>query len=250
MKDQIRIAVIDDETSFISGVVPMIRKCFEKQNLYVTIESFTDTDIFLKQQEEFDLLFLDIDMPGMNGIALASELRKHGSSTTLLFVSAHDTFVFESIQYTPFRFIRKRFLQRELPEAISAYCGKLERDRMQITLYFAHDEKADVTITKIAGFYAIRHDLFLLDSCGNSTMLMPRRYTMEQLEEMMQPHGFLRVHKSYLINYRFVYQVRQDRVFLTLESPGQQMTIPMSRRRTLQIREAYHALLGKGAADE
>ncbi len=246
MKNPIRIAVIDDERTFISGFVPAIQHCFAEQNLRAEVESFTGTDRFLEHPRDFDMLFLDIDMPGMNGIGLASELRQNGSEAALIFVSAHDSFVFESIQYAPLRFIRKRFLERELPEAISAYCRMLQRDRMQVVLHFAHNEKMDVTITKIAGFYAIRHDLFLLDSRGESTMLMPRRYTMEQLENLMQPHGFLRVHKSYLVNYRFIYQVRQDRVLLTMESSQQHMTIPMSRRRTLQIREAYHALLGRG----
>ena len=66
---------------------------------------------FLCGQTEYDLVFMDIDMPELSGIDIASQLRKNNQNSDLIFVSAHPHFVFEAIRYTPYRFIRKTNLK-------------------------------------------------------------------------------------------------------------------------------------------
>ena len=89
-------------------------------------------------------------------------------------------------------------------------------------------------------FYSLRHDIFVL--CGNqSKRLANRSYTMDSLEELMKPYGFIRNHKTYLVNYRFIYQVRNDAVLLNYN--GKNAALPLSTRRYSQVKEQYKLLM-------
>lgn len=240
----LHIAMLDDDPAFLEGFSAIVQEQFRIHGFSAEISCFLDWRDFLERIGSFDLLWMDIDMPEKNGIEIAAELRGKQLDTPLIFVSAHDHFVFESIQYTPFRFIRKKYVQPETEEAVAAFCRRYRKQQEQQSFYLENGETCDLPLMRIMGFYAIRHEVSAIDENGTSIALQARRYTMEQLEEMLQAHGFLRVHKSYLINYRFIYQIRQDKLLLH-DAAQQCMTIPMSRRRTVEIRQAYHALLGE-----
>ena len=66
------------------------------------------------QNHTIDILFLDIDMPRMNGFRLASNLSENYPDTIIIFVSAYDDFVYSSFEYSPFRYLRKSHLEEEL----------------------------------------------------------------------------------------------------------------------------------------
>lgn len=105
----IKIAVVDDEEMFILSFQKDLKRLFKQNNVDFLISSFTSGSEFLESYEEakYDLIFLDIDIPDVNGIEIASDIRSKKINTELIFVSGHDNFVFESIHYAPFRFIRK-----------------------------------------------------------------------------------------------------------------------------------------------
>ena len=97
----IRIAMCDDETMFLQTYQKKVSELFQEHNVDCKIDTYTDARRFLEDCEKtsYDLIFLDIDMPGLSGIQLASKFRDKGLDTTLVFVSSHDDFVFETFRY-------------------------------------------------------------------------------------------------------------------------------------------------------
>lgn len=120
----IRIAVCDDEVIFVRCLRDMVEALFEKQGMEFQCFVYTSAPELIRahRKEEFQLLFLDIDMPEMSGMELVAEIRAMNSAAALIFVSSHSDFVFESFQFQPFRFLRKEWLAEELPDAVKAYC--------------------------------------------------------------------------------------------------------------------------------
>ena len=80
------------------------------------------------------MVFMDIDMPGLSGMETAALLRERNCNTTLIFVSSYEHFVFESIRYMPFRFIRKSLYQEEVPEALQSWFAIQSNQKQSITL--------------------------------------------------------------------------------------------------------------------
>ncbi|MBR4100834.1 MAG: response regulator transcription factor [Oscillospiraceae bacterium] len=236
-----RLAIVDDEEFLTRQYQKTAADVLHALGIDHEIRTFSSSRLFheICQNEKFDLVFLDIDMPELSGIDLAADLRMMNKDTGIVFVSAHTHFVFESIRYSPFRYIRKMYSEIEIPEAIRAFLRKYEAERNSLILDLENGKKITVNIFTAAYFYALRHDLFMCNYQKESFRLAFRTYTMEQLEEMMAPFGFIRIHKSYLVNYRCIYQLQTDYALLTLDGEK----LPMSRRRAPLVRERYRILL-------
>ena len=195
----IRIAVCDDEVIFVRCLRDMVEALFEKQGMEFQCFVYTNAPELIQahRKEEFQLLFLDIDMPEMSGMELAAEIRAMNSAAALIFVSSHSDFVFESFQFQPFRFLRK--------------------------------------LVEVVYFFSIRHHIYLV-TLEETAELSAREYTLEKLEEQFSRSGFLRIHKSYLLNYRYVYHIGNDTVELT---PHRLKKLPLSHRRSAAVRKRY-----------
>ncbi len=246
MEDCIRAAMVDDDAVFLHMFRKKVETLFAMMELKAEIIAFTSAGSFLEanEKEHFDVVFLDIDMPEMNGIALASELRGQEADAALIFVSAHENFVFESIRYTPFRFIRKHVLEEDVREAVRALSKMMENRRRFVTLELHAGGQQRINLSKVIYFYTIRHALFFYDSDGKSVELASRCYNMGMLEKMLGEHGYIRTHRSYLLNFRYIYLIQSDRILLTEETSAKGHTcIPLSRRRTQEVKDQYRLLL-------
>lgn len=242
----IRIAIVDDNTAFISSFKEMVSAQFDKYNIVYSIETFSDSMLFQDTclVEEFQLIFLDIDMPQLSGIQIASMLRKYGKHSALVFVSAYENFVFESIHYKPFRFIRKDFIQDEIPEAVKAYCEELSEQQEYLEFDTESRGTIKIPVSEIVYFYSLRHDLYIYMNTMQSVRLAYRHYTIEELESRMSAFGFLRVERSYLLNFRYIYQIGCPKTTLVSEvSKKTHDEVPVSRRRYSSVRKQYQLLL-------
>lgn len=233
----IRIAVCDDEVIFVRCLRDMVEALFEKQGMEFQCFVYTNAPELIQahRKEEFQLLFLDIDMPEMSGMELAAEIRAMNSAAALIFVSSHSDFVFESFQFQPFRFLRKEWLAEELPDAVKAYCENYAKSGQTARLVL--DDKRIVTkkLVEVVYFFSIRHHIYLV-TLEETAELSAREYTLEKLEEQFSRSGFLRIHKSYLLNYRYVYHIGNDTVELT---PHRLKKLPLSHRRSAAVRKRY-----------
>lgn len=236
----IRIAVVDDELMFLEHFTKLIREKFVNCAVECEISTYSSGTDFQKYWllSEFDVIFLDIDLPDISGIQLASELRKRKSSTTLLFVSAHNQFVFESIQYKPFRFIRKAELLSDVGEAIHAYCRQLKQASKKLTLSLDNHREQIVDLSDIMYFYSLRHEIYYVSQTDGSVRLAFRAYTLELLEKMLKDQGYIRTHKTYLVNCSYIYKIQTTKLILKDSTQ-----IGISRGRTDEIKKQYQLFL-------
>lgn len=237
----IRIAIVDDEKGFLKNYRYLVEKEFINNQFEVEIKCFYESADFYEQFENsnFDIVFMDIDMPGISGIQLAAEIRKRKLETVIVFVSSHSNLVFESIHYAPYRFIQKDTLESDTAEAIQAYCQMLHEENNIIQLKVETGEVHNFYLMKIQYFYSVRHDLFFVYSKEkNSQRLFTRRYTMDVLEKMLKEKGFIRIHKSYIVNSKSIHQILSDKVILCDGSE-----LPISRSNVASIKKQFQIIL-------
>ena len=125
--------------------------------------------------------------------------------------------------------------QQELPDAVKAYCENYAKSGQTARLVL--DDKRIVTkkLVEVVYFFSIRHHIYLV-TLEETAELSAREYTLEKLEEQFSRSGFLRIHKSYLLNYRYVYHIGNDTVELT---PHRLKKLPLSHRRSAAVRKRY-----------
>lgn len=238
----IYIAIVDDEKAFVQAYEKEVSRIFDELGYKCKIYTYTDSSIFLKETSEikYDLIFLDIDMPNISGMEIAADLNKLENRASLIFVSNHSNFVFEAFRYSAYRFIRKDNLLFDTGEAISSFCNNLKRNKNHIVLDFEEKKNVSVDLSDIRYFFSIRHDIFFYNTQNKTVRLSMRTYTLDDLEKMLKESGFIRIHRTYLLNCLCIYQIRSDKVLLKDESE-----LPISRRRYDNIKKAYREFVCK-----
>ncbi|MCM1062477.1 MAG: LytTR family DNA-binding domain-containing protein [Eubacterium sp.] len=239
----IYIAIVDDEKTFTQAYKREVAEIFGSLDSKCEISTYTDPAAFQKDIAEikYDLIFLDIDMPGISGMEIASQLNKLESDAALVFVSNHNNFVFEAFKYSAYRFIRKENLHSDTAEAICSFCNTLKAKENRITLDLENIKGVPINLSSIKYFFSIRHDIYFYNDRNASERLAIRTYTLTDLENMLKGKGFIRIHRTYLLNYIYLYQIRSEKVILKDKSE-----LPLSRERYDAVKRTYQKLINEG----
>lgn len=127
----IDIAFCDDSSEYRAVFDKELRLCCEKvfagalkNQIEPGFESASSVLEHIKDSP-IDLLFLDVDMPGMSGFELAKVLLSKHKQILIVFMSAFDNFVYNSFEYYPFAFLRKECMKAELPAVLRRVLDKV-----------------------------------------------------------------------------------------------------------------------------
>ena len=108
----LKIAVVDDEIVFVESLINKITAVCEKLNLKFKIDKYSNGFDILENYSKYHLIFLDIEMPSIDGIATAkriNELKSSAEIPFIVYVTSHDELVFDALKSFPYSFIRKLF---------------------------------------------------------------------------------------------------------------------------------------------
>ncbi len=238
---KLQCAVVDDNTSVLKLIKESIQEGFRNHNIDSNIETFSSCPQFEKRRKEaqFDIVFLDINMPEMDGIDYAKFLKDHETESKIVFVSSREERVFEAIQLQPFGFVRKSSFLQDLSEVIERYSNIKKEDTGNTTICVTvHGRKKTFSIKNIAyfegcGALQIIHLLSTKDVEEASS-------SMETLENSLKEHGFMRVHKGYLVNFFAISGFDGPDLLLT---NGER--IPISRRKLQTVKSEFLELCKK-----
>ncbi|MDD6827897.1 MAG: LytTR family DNA-binding domain-containing protein [Oscillospiraceae bacterium] len=236
----LNIAVVDDDLKFLAIYIKIITEAFSKNKVSVSIQKFSSGSEFISSvnDRKYDLIFMDIDMPELSGIDIAAEMRKRNSNLDIIFVSAHPHFVFEAIKFNPYRYIRKSNLSADTYEAIDSYCSRTKSNKNMISLELQNGNTVNEKANDIVSFFTVRHDVFYNLINNKEAVLLSRKYSLSMLESITESYGFIRVHKSYLINYKGIKSINSKSVLLINNTE-----IPISRGKKNEIQEQFMELL-------
>ncbi len=223
-----KIFICDDEEEMARLIAQKVKK-----NLTVAanISIFTDPIKMYHtyEKEKADIIFLDIDMPKLNGISLANKLRQSEDDVFIIFVTNREEMVFQSIQYKPFRFIRKSMMDSEMKEAISALLGESLKAETELVI-----EKAGIMYRlrykDIIYVTSEKHNIHIV--CSDNVYTIRRK--LSDFEENLTSNMFIRCHIGYLVNPYYIYSIGDKKIMLDNDTE-----IPISRTRIEEVKEKY-----------
>jgi len=202
------IYICDDEERIVQNLAALAKECCPNSH----VECFFSGAELIKTLSEkiCDILLLDIDMPGMDGMEIASRLGQLNKEPLLIFVTSHDELVYESFQYHPYGFVRKRFYKEELPKLLKDCVKELERENKHFS--FRTDGKdVRLLLPEIYYFEADSNYLKVFTKQGEYRF----RSTMTVVENSLQLGGFIRIHKGFLVNQAAVKTINSEEAELT-----------------------------------
>lgn len=231
-----RIAVCDDELHCrrqLADAVDGITKSLD----VITIAFESGTELLQAfGKNPFDLVFLDIEMPGMDGITLARELRRLSSDVPVVFLTAHIEYALEGYEVNALRYLTKPVQPEKLREIIDHVTARMQEQR---TLWIKTDSgDIRLPVSEILCLEAQNQNILIRTSKGEYTV----RYNLSDYESELSGDGFFRVHRSYLVSLRRVRKVGKGEVVL---DGG--VHVPVSRSREKELKDALFSCVREGA---
>ena len=213
----LRIAVCDDEKNMLEFLHRQLADVLQTERVDFHIDTYADAETLHKAHMEcrYDVLFLDICMPETSGFELAESVRSLSQKTSIVFVTANDNLVFESMQYQPFYFIRKNSTDNMKAEIAQTVKKLLKRMRQYtvLELQSAKEGAICVTASEIIYVESRGHYLYYVLTTGK---LVTVRGQISEAEAMLRQYDFLRVHKSYIVNMNHIRTVEKTNSELVL----------------------------------
>lgn len=189
-----RTLLVDDEALARQRLERMLRSLQVED---ITVATNADEALEAIKSQYFDVAFLDINMPGVNGIDLAYELRYNQDDLYIIFQTAYSEHALEAFDIGATGYLVK-------PYSLDALSKTLERTRQVASV----PEEALRLLTKNGDeFYLLKpEDIFYIKADLSEVMIRSQKgfsyyaRKISDLETLLKPYGFLRVHRSYLIH--------------------------------------------------
>lgn len=236
--NSISIALCDDDRFAADAAAGTVRSFFVEQGISVRIEVFCQPERLLSycQRTAVDLVLLDIEMPGMDGIRLGRLLKEQEFAPEIIFVSNREDQVFSALHIHPFGFVRKNHFLKDARDVLTSYLSySAQKQEGQQFLVTTSEGRRSVDAAKVEYFEGdgTYQKMYL---AGEKE---PVRITsrMKTLEENLAPLGFLRIHKGYLVNFRAIRTIQTTGVVL---KSGK--SLPVSRGNAQAMQARYLAL--------
>lgn len=194
------IAVCDDEIIECCNMEKRIKKIIEEMKIPCIIRQFRSGGELLQALESFDIVFLDIMMPEMDGMKTAQLFRKKVSDKILIFVSSSREYVFEAYDVEAFQYLLKPVEDRKLKNVLQKAVLKTERRSQEFIIVSSQRQKKKLFLDDIY-YFEIKGRI--VDAHGPEGIFTYYEQ-MGELENKLQDKGFFRCHKSYLVNLKYV----------------------------------------------
>jgi two-component system LytT family response regulator len=246
--NKLKVIIIDDQSSSRSSLrqklnvhcpdVEVIAECENGEEGIKTIE-----------HAEPDIVFLDVEMPRMNGFTMLQQLSKRNFE--VIFTTAYDHYAIRAIRFSALDYLVKPIEVEELKASVETVRQKRNRpagnQRIETLLYNLVNERnlnTRLAIPSQEGLQFIElHDIIYLQAESNYTIIHLQSEpkivvskTLKDFEELLPPAVFLRIHHSYIINKNRITKYIKGEGGQVVMNNGQ--TLDVARRKKEEFLEA------------
>ncbi len=216
-----KLAIVDDEAGQRSFVKELAVLWAKKTRHLVEIREYETAEAFLFEYEEkkdYDILLLDIEMPGINGIELAKRIRQENTSVQIIFITGFYDYFSDGFDVSALHYLIKPVDERKLLPVLDKAAANLNYRQRSVLLSTAEADikvpLADITYVESENVYVVVHTVH-----GTYRMRTTLAKFAEQLDDT-----FLKVHRSFMVGLKYIKKI--TRTEITMLSGD---TVPMSR---------------------
>lgn len=233
-----RIGMCDDQKIFLKQMHQIIDKYMEFRKIPYTIVEFSGGEELLEYDLQLDILFLDIEMTGIDGLETAKryQVKYNNENTKIIFLTSHNELMSKGYIVKAFRFLLKPVEKEALKEAIESAIDEFSND--------------DVLILNIKNYHKeiSYKDVIYLEAQNKEVLIRTtdgyERITgkMDEYEAKLQNSDFYRTHRSYIVNLLWVKEIVGSEIVL---KNGERAKI--GRDKIKHIKEKFFNYIRKNA---
>lgn len=203
------IAICDDERI----IREQIQSLIEKQKADVHLDSYEKGEELLAAGKRFDIIFLDIQMDGMNGIETARELRKRKEDTVLIFITGIRDYVFEAFDVSAFHYLLKPIEESKFVEVFERAVDEAGKRKVKgQEPLFIKTKNRNITLEA--------QDILYVENRGRKVEIHTTGEVIEIYAAMTELESrlggsFYRCHRGYLVNMAYIAEYSNSSIRLS-----------------------------------
>ncbi|MBI4855727.1 MAG: response regulator transcription factor [Acetobacterium woodii] len=225
------IAICDDQVAICSAIENIILEYQELTLQDIQIEVFYSAEklgVFMEHQHNFDLIFLDIEMKGLNGLELGRKIREEMDNqiTQIVYVSGRDSYFRELFEVRPMNFLSKPVEPDKVIKDIELAMKLINR----LGGLFSYKKGSDthkLPIKNIIYFQSINREIKIVTTTGEELFYGKLQDVFHQVAK----YQFMNIHKSYIVNYEYIAKFRYDEVVMS-----NSVCLPISQLKRKEVR--------------
>ena len=222
----IRIAICDDEKHMSDHIRAMASDFFRKKNREIQLRTFLSGEELLNYDGQIDILFLDIQMNGMDGLETARKLRAGKFRGFLIFITVLKEMVFQSFEVQAYDYLVKPVDEKQFGKTMERLYASMQNASEDSLLVQQGYERRIVPKDEIVFCEVIDRKIYLNLASGEVVDYYER---IENLETKLGSH-FFRCHRSYLINLKHLKGYKNGTAYMDNDKE-----IPVSRLRSREF---------------
>lgn len=226
-----RIAICDDDVLAVGQLESYIRAFFEMKNIKCPeIISFSSGESLLADKKDIDILFLDIEMPGINGIYVGKELKRANDRLIIFIVTSYPEYLDEAMRFHVFRYLskpldRQRFF-RNMKDAVDLY----------------HNITVKVPVETRQGIHTLlASSIIMIEAQGRNVTLHTTLHDFKSVHNMqywldlLPRNCFFQTHRSFIVNFEHISDFDHSLVHLA----DNQFQAYLTKRKYSAFKNAY-----------
>ena len=230
-KNILSIAICDDEPLAVDYVAHHLQNWAQKHQCILRISRFSSAEEFLfsyEEDQDFDVLFLDIQMEKMNGVELARTIREKDVSVQIVFITAIADYISEGYELSALHYLMKPVSEEKLFAVMDRAVKNCVKSENYL-LVTSDQTLKRISVNSILYAETFAHYIVLVTAEGEYQI---RENTGAFAEKLGK--DFVRPHRSYLVNLRHVHSISKTEVLL-----DNGKAIPLSRYNYQKINQAF-----------
>lgn len=227
------IAVCDDNIDELSRIASLLEDYYREREGLVTYEAFHSAIELLERMKvrQFDLLLLDIIMPGITGIDTAKELRRSDSDIPIIFLTSSREYAVESYRVSAEDYIMKPAQKNEIFPILDKLFARFNQEEAYLTLKIENGI-VKLPFSQIAYVEVINRSVqFIL---ANGEVRKAYGYLTNYESDLLSDPNFYKPHRSYVLNLRHVTELNK-KGFTTIMGK----TVPVARDAFSKAKASY-----------
>lgn len=226
--EAMQIGICDDQKEVREQIADRVRRLYPEESILF----FASGQEALDAQQTIDLLFLDIQMPGINGMEAARKIRSENSRIIIIFVTAMEDYVYQAFDVGAFHYLVKPFVEEKFSEVLQNAVKQYEDRKLELYRtpeqyedrrlgYVKENEGSPSLIVSAKGKHTtVRLKDIIYAEVYNRKMIL---HTIDsdleyygKMKELEKKAGddFFRSHRAYLVNFDFIKKYDSGTIYL------------------------------------
>lgn len=226
-----QLIICDDDNLFIQKLQSYLQLFFRQHHLTLPeIITFTSGEELLSYTGRIDILFLDIEMPGMNGIYVGNILKRRNENIIIFVVTSYSEYLDEAMRFHVFRYLSKPLEKQRLFRNMKAALALYHSLSKNIAL-----ETKDKILTLSV------NDIVFIEANGRKIIVHTITHDYESIRNMqywleaLPQNCFIQSHRSFIVNLKHVSDFNHDLIHLG----NGQFTAYLTKRKYTEFKNAY-----------